>query len=80
MVPETPFKIAWIVWLLFFAVVEFIAVRREMPGDTFSEFVWWIIGTGDDQRDAVRWIARGVVLGVLLWLIPHFMTKWSWFK
>jgi len=80
MVPVTGFKLFWIAWLVAFGVVEFIAVRREGGGDTFSEFIWWIIGTGESDRDAVRWIARALILGVLLWLIPHFFTKWRWFN
>jgi len=78
MVPYPPFKFFWIAWLLAFAIVEFIAIKREAGGDTFSEFVWWIIGTGEDQREVWRWVARAFVLGLLLWLIPHFMTRWKW--
>jgi hypothetical protein len=78
MVPETSFKLAWIAWILAFCVIEFIAIRREGYGDTFSEFVWWIIGSGDDQRDAWRWAARIFLAGLMLWLIPHFFTRWKW--
>ncbi len=72
------FKIFWIVWLAMFAVGEFIAVRNDKGGDTFSEFIWWLIDINKHPDDIARWIARAVVLCVLLWLIPHFMTKWRW--
>jgi hypothetical protein len=78
MTPEPTFKLLWIAWILFFCVVEFIAVRREGYGDTFSEFVWWIIGSGDDQRDVWRWTARIFLAGLIAWLIPHFFTRWKW--
>lgn len=77
MVPETTFKWLWIAWLLMFGIIEFIAVRRELGGDTFSEFVWWIIGSGDDQRDVWRWAARIGLAGLFAWLIPHFFTRWN---
>lgn len=79
-VPETPFKLFWIAWILIFVVVEYVAIKRVGHGDTFSEFVWWVMGTGDNNRDALRWIARAVVLGGLVWLIPHFASGWTWFK
>lgn len=78
--PDPTFKILWILWLIAFGVIEFIAIRRDGYGDTFSEFVWWIIGSGDGGRDAWRWAAR-IALGILIaWLIPHFFTKWRWFN
>lgn len=78
--PDPTFKTIWTLWLVFFGVVEFIAVKREGYGDTFSEYVWWLLGSGDDERDMWRWIARGAVALLFAWLIPHFFTKWEWFK
>ena len=78
--PVPPFKFFWIAWLLAFAIVEIIALRREGGGDTFSEFVWWIIGTGESERDTWQWVARVFVIGFMVWLVPHFATGWKWFK
>ena len=78
MVPEPTFKILWLIWITFFCVVEFIAVRREGYGDTFSEFIWWIIGSGEEEREWYRWAARIFLAGLLAWLIPHFFTRWKW--
>lgn len=80
MVPPDFFKFFWIAWLLSFAAIEFYAIRAGIAGGTFSEFVWWIIGSGDGDREWFRWLARGLVLILLLWLIPHFFTKWKWFN
>ena len=80
MTPEPAFKIFWIAWIVAFGVVEFIAVKRVGQGDTLSEFIWWLIGTNSEDRDMWRWAARALILGTLLWLIPHFMTGWKWFK
>jgi hypothetical protein len=77
-VPHDTYKALWIIWLAFFCIVEFIAVKRAGTGDTFSEFVWWIIGSGEAEREWYRWAARAFVLGLLLWLVPHFFTKWKW--
>jgi hypothetical protein len=80
MVPPDFFKFFWILWLLSFAAVEFYAVRSGIGGGTFSEFVWWILGSGESEREWFRWVARGLVLILLLWLIPHFFTRWKWFN
>lgn len=80
MVPVTGFKLFWIGWIVAFGVAEFIAIKREGRGDTLSEFIWWLIDVDNHPDDIFRWIARILILGTLLWLIPHFMTQWRWFK
>lgn len=80
MVPPDFFKWFWIAWLLAFGIVEFIAIRNDTGHDTFSSFVWWILGSGDEEREWFRWLARVLVGILLLWLIPHFFTKWKWFN
>lgn len=78
--PPDIFKWLWVGWLLAFGVIEFVAIRNGTPNDTFSEFAWWLLGSGNADREWFRWLARGLVGVLLLWLIPHFFTKWSWFK
>jgi len=78
-VPHDTFKALWIAWLVFFCIVEFIAIKRDGYGDTFSEFVQWIVGAGEAEREWFRWVARVFVIGLLLWLIPHFLNRWKWF-
>lgn len=77
--PDFP-KMYWLAWLALFAVFEFYAVYTKQTDHTFSYFMWWILGSGDADREWFRWLARGVVLAILLWVIPHFFTKWKWFN
>ncbi len=80
MVPPDFPKMYWLAWLLMFGVLEFWAVHKGQTDHTFSYFVWWILGSGDAEREWFRWLARGLVAVLLLWLIPHFFTKWRWFS
>lgn len=76
--PDLP-RIYWLVWILMFGVLEFWAIHTKQTDHTFSYFVWWILGSHDGaDREWFRWLARGLVVGLLLWLIPHFATKWKW--
>jgi hypothetical protein len=75
----TWFTWAWVLWILFFLVVEGIAVSNNIKGDTLSEHVWWLIGTGS-ERSGWNWFFRVFLAGLIAWLIPHFMTGWKWFK
>ncbi len=79
MVPPDFFKIYWICWIVIgFGVVEFIAVRYQIPNAAFSNFIWWITDTGSDGvRDWYRWVARGLMVLFFIWIIPHFFTKWN---
>lgn len=75
------FVIAWVLWILAFGVIEFIAVRRRTAGgapggDTLSELVWWLIATKSKKRTAIEWICRGALLLLFGWLIPHWFTGW----
>lgn len=64
---------------MFFIVVEAIAVFNDVPGDTLSEHIWWLVGTGS-ERAGWNWFFRVVLLGGMLWMISHFMTGFRWFK
>lgn len=78
MVPPDFFKFFWLGWIFAFAIIEWYAVHNGIRGGTFSEFVWWIIGSGKADREWYRWLARGLLLALMLWLIPHFYTRWKW--
>lgn len=70
---NSKYTIAWVLWILAFGVIEYKAIADKSEGDTLSEHVRKLIGTGG-KRGAINWVFRGGVLGLLLWLIPHFMT------
>lgn len=78
MVPPDFYRLFWLAWLLAFCVIEFYALHNGVKGGTFSEWVWWILGSGESEREWYRWGARAFVLVLLFWLIPHFFTKWKW--
>jgi hypothetical protein len=80
MVPDDFPRLYWLAWLLMFGVLEGWAVYTGRVDHTFSYWVWWILGSGEDTREWFRWVARAGVLVLLIWLIPHFFTKWEWFR
>lgn len=72
---------AWIVWLLYFGVVEVTAVRNSRDGDTLSEHVWLWFGTqrrkpGEPARNVTGWVwlRRFALLAFVTWLALHFLT------
>lgn len=73
------FQIAWIVWVLWFIVWEWIAVTNDRPNDTLSEQIWLLIGTGS-ERSGLNWFFRIGLAAGIAWMIPHFMTGWKWFS
>jgi hypothetical protein len=76
----TFFSWYWLIWVFLFCIGEYFAITNGVPGDTLSEQVWLLIGTGTEgSRTAVNWVWRVGILALLAWLIPHFMTGWSWF-
>lgn len=70
------YTVLWIVWLIVlggsFGVVEFFALRNDMPGDTLSEHVrkWFSVKTK---------IGRTIFLGLWLffcaWFLVHILTS-----
>lgn len=72
---------AWIVWLLYFGVVEVTAVLNSRDGDTLSEHVWLWFGTqrrkpGESARKVTGWVwlRRFALLAFVTWLALHFLT------
>jgi hypothetical protein len=74
--------IGWFVWILYFAVLEGVALFRSKPGDTLSEHVWVWFGTqkADLSRPVTGWtrIRRVILGGFMLWLSIHFLTGGIW--
>lgn len=66
------FTVAWIMWFVFFAVVEGIALIRKKPGATLSEHIWEWFRIRDKPR---QWtVRRGVLAGFLVWLLVHMVA------
>ena len=70
----------WIIWILGFGAIEWAALKNDKPGDTLSEHVWNLIGSNATEKRPWHWFLRIAVLSLLVWLIVHFSTKWTWFK
>ena len=75
----TFYSYLWIAWILAFCVIEFFALTNGVPGDTLSEQIWKLIGTGS-ERSGMNWFFRVGLAAGLAWVIPHFFTGWEWFK
>jgi len=69
------YTIAWVLWILGFLAIEFLAIRDKRQGDTLSEHVWEVIGTKHKGTKTIAmWIARLGLGALFVWLIPHFFT------
>jgi len=64
---------AWILWIVGFGVIEYMAIKDKRKGDTLSEHVWKPIGTNHKgKKTAAMWVARGALIAFFTWIIPHF--------
>lgn len=63
----------WIGWLLYFVIVEAVALRNSRRGDTLSEHVWMWFGVRKEQTGWSRF-RRVVLIGFMVWLSLHFIT------
>jgi len=64
--------VAWLLWLLAFAVIEGIAIYRRRYEGTLSRHVWkWFAIKGQGRN--VRW-RRFIFLAGWAWLTVHFLT------
>lgn len=70
------YTIAWLVFGVFFVVVETIALIDRRPGDTLSEHLRSWFATRGKPR---WWQARRAVLVVfLVWFPVHLFSGLSW--
>jgi len=69
----------WIAWVAMFCIVEYFAIANNIPGDTLSENIWKLIGTGS-ERSGINWFFRVGLAAGFAWLVPHFFTGWNWFR
>lgn len=65
------FTAAWAFWVLFFLVVEGVAIFRKAPGDTFSEHWWSVFHTRSKVPAWVRVALAVVQIGAGVWLVGH---------
>lgn len=66
------YTLAWAGWALYFLVVEGLALRNDVPGDTLSEH-GWTLGSFKAKARAWRW--RRIAFFVLLvWLLVHIVS------
>ncbi len=67
---------AWVAWIIFFVVIEGIALRDRRKGDTLSEHVWKWFGVG--QKGWWALVRRTALLVGCAVLMKHFLAK-GWF-
>jgi hypothetical protein len=67
----------WALWIVYFLVVEGIALFNHKTGDTLSEHVWaWLgyrVGQVGYPRGSQR-LRRFLTLAFLAWLVVHLLT------
>jgi hypothetical protein len=71
----------WLVWIVYFLVVEGIALFNSKGGDTLSEHVWaWLgyrigpDGTHVGYPTGSQRLRRFLTLMFLAWLVVHLLT------
>jgi len=67
----------WIIWIAAFGVIEYAALKNKKEGRSLSAHVKKLIGTNTPGRNWENWLARIVLAGGFIWVIPHFFTA-SW--
>ncbi|GAA2609536.1 hypothetical protein SMC26_39390 [Actinomadura fulvescens] len=70
------FTLAWAAWVVFFLVVEGIALARGAKGDTFSEHWWRVWRVRERVPVPLRWLLAGVQLTFGVWLVGHLTFGW----
>jgi len=66
--PAEAYTIGWIVWVLYFLVLEGLALADPDRHDTFSEYVWSLRNHGGS-------FAVFMVSALALWLAFHFIVE-----
>lgn len=73
----TIFTALWLLWLVYFLVVEGFALFKSSPGATLSAHVWAWFGTDTKNRsNRSGWarLRKLALLAFMVWLLVHFMT------
>lgn len=70
----------WLAWACYmalgvvaFLVLEFWALLNSTPGDSLSEVIWSL-----HVPPAVWFLGAGLILGLVAWLVPHFVGGGRW--
>lgn len=66
----------WGAWILYFIVVEGIALFNSKGGDTLSEHVWAWLGYNEGVKfpTGSQRLRRFLTLAFLAWLVVHLLT------
>jgi len=65
--------VALLIGAVWFGVMEGIAIKNAVAGDTLSEFVW-----ADHLPAIIFFAAAGVLIFSELWLLLHFASGGKW--
>jgi len=66
------YTIAWVVWILTFAIIEAVAIFDKKKGDTLSEHIWeWF---DIKQTEKFYKLKRFTFVSLLVWFIFHILT------
>jgi hypothetical protein len=67
------YTIAWIIWGLYFVVVEADAILHNDAAGTLSDHIWkWFCV--NDQKERFARLRRVVLLCFMAWLSVHFIS------
>lgn len=66
--PNKFYTLAWIGWVMYFLVIEGLAILDKDPGETFSAHVVWV-------KNAVGSFAWFMIGATCLWLFYHFLFE-----
>lgn len=66
----------WIIWGVFFGVVEGAALIKKVPGATLTAHV---VSWASLKNKSWGWLGRrGGLVGFLGWLVYHFVSRINW--
>ena len=67
-IPISVYRWGWIIWALYFAVLEGLALADSKKGDTLSENIRWL-------RDQAPVVLAIIIGGTVTWLFIHFLFE-----
>ena len=78
--PDWVFTLLWVGIIVYFVIVEGVALVRKKRGDTLSEHVWdWFCLKGEkDGKSAWCIVRRVLFFGFCIWLTVHFLSGGAW--